>query len=90
MSEGRTAGPVGRVLRLLMGTALTIHAAQHMSLPRKPAVRRPSLGWPKIQSDRANVLPHNTMRSECASPGSSRFRARRKASRAGQEDNDAR
>jgi hypothetical protein len=30
MSEGRTAGPVGRVLRLLTGTALTIHAAQHM------------------------------------------------------------
>ncbi len=30
MSEGRTAKPVGRVLRLLMGTALTIHAAQHM------------------------------------------------------------
>ncbi len=30
MSEGRTAGPVGRVLRFLMGTALTIHAAQHM------------------------------------------------------------
>jgi hypothetical protein len=30
MSDGRTAGPVGRVLRLLMGTALTIHAAQHM------------------------------------------------------------
>ena len=30
MSEGRTAGPVGRVLRLLAGAALTIHAAQHM------------------------------------------------------------
>jgi hypothetical protein len=30
MNEGRTAKPVGRVLRLLMGTALTIHAAQHM------------------------------------------------------------
>jgi len=30
MSDGRTAGPVGRVLRLLAGTALTIHAAQHM------------------------------------------------------------
>ena len=30
MSEGRTAKPVGRVLRLLMGTALTIRAAQHM------------------------------------------------------------
>ena len=30
MSEGRTAKPVGRVLRLLMGTALTMHAAQHM------------------------------------------------------------
>ena len=30
MSEGRTAGPVGRALRLLTGAALTIHAAQHM------------------------------------------------------------
>ncbi len=30
MNEGRTAKPVGRVLRLLAGTALTIHAAQHM------------------------------------------------------------
>ncbi len=30
MSKGRTAGPVGRVLRLLAGTALTIHGAQHM------------------------------------------------------------
>ena len=30
MNEGRTAKPVGRILRLLMGTALTIHAAQHM------------------------------------------------------------
>ncbi len=30
MNDGRTAGPVGRILRLLMGTALTIHAAQHM------------------------------------------------------------
>ncbi len=30
MNEGRTAKPIGRVLRLLMGTALTIHAAQHM------------------------------------------------------------
>ncbi len=30
MSEGRTAKPVGRVLRLLMGMALTIHAAQHI------------------------------------------------------------
>ncbi len=30
MSEGRTAKPVGRVLRLLMGTALTIRAAQQM------------------------------------------------------------
>ncbi len=30
MSEGRTAKPVGRVLRLLIGTALTIRAAQHM------------------------------------------------------------
>ncbi len=30
MDEGRTAKPVGRVLRLLMGTALTIHATQHM------------------------------------------------------------
>ena len=30
MSDGRTAGPVGRVLRLLMGTALTIRATQHM------------------------------------------------------------
>ncbi len=30
MNEGRIAKPVGRVLRLLMGTALTIHAAQHM------------------------------------------------------------
>ncbi len=30
MNEGRTAKPVGRVLRLLTGTALTIHAAQHM------------------------------------------------------------
>ncbi len=30
MNEGRTAKPVGRVLRLLMGTLLTIHAAQHM------------------------------------------------------------
>ncbi len=30
MRDGRTAGPIGRVLRLLMGTALTIHAAQHM------------------------------------------------------------
>ncbi len=30
MDEGRIAKPIGRVLRLLMGTALTIHAAQHM------------------------------------------------------------
>ena len=30
MSEGRTAKPVGRVLRLLMGTALTIRATQDM------------------------------------------------------------
>ena len=30
MNEGRTAKPVGRILRLLMGTVLTIHAAQHM------------------------------------------------------------
>ncbi len=30
MGEGRTAKPVGRVLRLLMGTALTIRAAQQM------------------------------------------------------------
>ena len=30
MSEGRAARPVGRVLRLLMGAALTIHAADHM------------------------------------------------------------
>ncbi len=30
MSDGRTAKPVGRVLRLLMGTALTIRAAQQM------------------------------------------------------------
>ena len=30
MSEGRAAGPVGRILRLLAGTALTLHAAQHM------------------------------------------------------------
>ena len=30
MSEGRTAGPVGRVLRFLVGAALTVHAAQHM------------------------------------------------------------
>ena len=30
MNEGRTAKPIGRVLRLLMGTALTIHAMQHM------------------------------------------------------------
>lgn len=30
MSEGRTAKPVGRVLRLLMGTALTVRAAQQM------------------------------------------------------------
>ena len=30
MPEGRTAKPVGRVLRLVAGTALTIHAAQHM------------------------------------------------------------
>ena len=30
MNEGRTAKPVGRALRFLTGTALTIHAAQHM------------------------------------------------------------
>ena len=30
MNEGRTAKPVGRLLRLLMGTLLTIHAVQHM------------------------------------------------------------
>ncbi len=30
MSRERTAGPVGRVLRLLTGSALTIHAVQHM------------------------------------------------------------
>ncbi len=31
MNEGRTAKPVGRILRLLMGTALTVHvAAGHM------------------------------------------------------------
>jgi hypothetical protein len=30
MNKGRTAKPVGRILRLLMGTALTIHATQHM------------------------------------------------------------
>ncbi len=30
MNEGRTAKPVGRVLRLLAGTALTIQGARHM------------------------------------------------------------